>query len=73
MNGPNDIKIGDFGLVKKIEKMLFNEVPKISDNTHETFGLISDSDDSYNNTFNYCTKLYASPEQISAQSLQSFD
>jgi serine/threonine protein kinase len=23
MNGPNDIKIGDFGLVKKIEKMLF--------------------------------------------------
>lgn len=66
MNGPNDIKIGDFGLVKKIEKMLFSDTPKVASNTRETFGLMSDSDDSQINNFNYCTKLYASPEQISA-------
>lgn len=47
MNSPDDVKIGDFGLVTKI----FGMIEKCEDN------LVSP-----NVSNNHCTKMYASPE-----------
>jgi len=49
MNSPDDVKIGDFGLVTKI----FGMIEKCDDN------LVSP-----NVSNNHCTKMYASPEQM---------
>lgn len=52
MNSPNDVKIGDFGLVSKLEKFHV----KVSDEEEQT------EEHSAFTSNNYCTKMYASPE-----------
>ena len=67
MNSPEDVKIGDFGLVKSIAQLV-DILEEPNDGVLDTNAL------TIFNSSNYCTKLYASPEQLdSSNKINSFD